>query len=475
MIFYSSAVCGSGKTHQIVNRACELARNGDNVLIVQPTKQLIDRTVEQELLIRPSPPSYAVFHGDKFPGKVAKELMDWLKTFGSSGGHVVFITHQLLPHIPYFPNKRSWNVVIDEAPQVQDHHLLRIPQSHSLLTDHLGLQPFNAVYSRLVCDNAKAITDIAQNKDKDAIFEVLAQAARDVKNANWECYVNTERFGRLLRGEVKDLDIYTVLSPTILSGFRSVFMTSANFRDTALYHLWRERGVEFTEDTDFTRSLRFDHHTNGELIKILYAIDENWSRQRQADKWSECGDKTTLELIAKSAAEVLQDEPFVWQSNKDDAGALRPLFGENLQLPHLPHGLNDYSGVNNIVLLTASNPTPDQYRFLRNQGMGGEEVRRAIYYQNAYQTVLRTSIRDPQNTDPKTIIVPDLSLAEHLHEQFPGSSVERLETGIPASGRQAKVGRPRKHQNDRERKGQHKEKKRLVARVTRIEGTVSSA
>ena len=251
-ITYSSAVCGAGKTHQIVDRACELAAAGNNALIVQPTKQLIDRTVERELLNRPSPPDHKVFHGDIFPGNVAKELMAWINAFGGSGGQIVFITHQLLPHIPYFPNKQDWRVFVDEAPQIHDRQTL-IPQSHTTLTSHLQQEPYNAIYSRLVCRDAGAVTDIAQNTDRDAIFEVLSQAARDVKNPNWECYVNTEDFERLLRGEAKELDIYTVLSPSIFDGFRSVFIASANFRDTTLYHLWRQRGLAFEEDVDFER------------------------------------------------------------------------------------------------------------------------------------------------------------------------------------------------------------------------------
>jgi hypothetical protein len=166
-------------------------------------------------------------------------------------------------------------------------------------------------------------------------------------------------------------------------------------------------------------------------------------------------------LIAKSAGDFLGNRAFVWQANKSDADALRPLFGGNMELPHLAHGLNDYSQINNAILLTASNPTPDQYQFLRNQGMDGDDVRRAIYFHNAYQTILRTSIRDPRNTEPKLIIVPDLPLAEHLQQLFPGSRMERLQTGIPAAGQQGKVGRPRRHRNDSERKAQYRQKTKL--------------
>jgi hypothetical protein len=115
---------------------------------------------------------------------------------------------------------------------------------------------------------------------------------------------------------------------------------------------------------------------------------------------------------------ILSNKPFVWQANKDNSDALRPLFGVNTELPHLAYGLNDYSKINNVVLLTASNPTPDQYRFPKNQGMNVDAVRHAIHFHNAYQTVMRTSIRVPSNTEPKIVIVPDLPLAEHLSSYF---------------------------------------------------------
>ena len=141
---------------------------------------------------------------------------------------------------------------------------------------------------------------------------------------------------------------------------------------------------------------------------------------------------------------------------------LRPLFGGNLELPHLAHGAER--------LLTDQQYSP-AYRIESdtrpisisegNQGMDGNDVRRAIYFHNAYQTVLRTSIRDPHNIEPKLIIVPDLSLSEHLQQLFPGSRIERMATGIPAARRQAKVGRPRRHRNDSERKAQYRQKMKL--------------
>jgi hypothetical protein len=76
---------------------------------------------------------------------------------------------------------------------------------------------------------------------------------------------------------------------------------------------------------------------------------------------------------------------------------------------------------------------------------------------------MRTSIRDPNNHDPKIIIVPDRGLAEYLHSLFPGSRIERIDTGIEML-ESNKVGRPRKHMSNRHRVAhqRHKNKQKKI-------------
>ena len=87
LIHYCSSPCGCGKTHQIVNLASELVKQHKKVLVVQPTRELIDKTVNEELLIRPNPPNYRVIHGGKFLGdkSVALELANHLKSSDDGG------------------------------------------------------------------------------------------------------------------------------------------------------------------------------------------------------------------------------------------------------------------------------------------------------------------------------------------------------------------------------------------------------
>ena len=50
IIKYASAPCGSGKTYNLVKRACNLARRGRRVIIGQPTRDLTDQAWSRKRL-----------------------------------------------------------------------------------------------------------------------------------------------------------------------------------------------------------------------------------------------------------------------------------------------------------------------------------------------------------------------------------------------------------------------------------------
>ena len=196
-------------------------------------------------------------------------------------------------------------------------------------------------------------------------------------------------------------------------------MASANFPDSLIYKLWRHEGIEFKEDSDLSQKLRFQEHSNGALITIKYATELPWSKTLQTRKAQLDDDDSgsVLDAVIEVANAEFQDHPFLWQANKSLAASP---FGSNAQrLPNVPHGLNDYSNIDRICFLSALNPRNDHFRFLTSRGLSNEEVTKAIYCSAVYQSVMRTSIRDPKNSNPKTIIVPDRTAAEYLAKLFP--------------------------------------------------------
>jgi hypothetical protein len=338
--------------------------------------------------------------------------------------------------------------------QVLRYRCHRVPKTHSIITDDIELQPYNATYSQVVPRHRSSLERKGRNKEEDEVLARFSDTIRVLTNRNWETYVNTEQYHRLLAGDIATLAFHSVLTPKIFDGFGSVFMAGANFEDTAIFQLWSGPHV-FERDDEFANGLRFREHQNGSLITIYYGIDSGWSK-KTADKMTEEHDGRNIrERLIDGTKELFRDEQFLWQANKSLDG--NP-FGDNaIRLPNRPHGLNNYSEIHNISFLSALNPTTDHFKFLEMKGLSGNDVRRAIYFQAAYQSIMRTSIRNPEDRHPKRIIVPDRHAAEYLQSKFPGSRIEQLNIGIGAIGTK-RIGRPRKHASNAARVAAQRQK-----------------
>jgi len=279
-IKYCAAPCGSGKTHLIINRACDLVRNHNRVLVLQPTRELIERTVKEEVPARANPPQVRVFHrGTVGDGKVSKALADYVREAPDTP-EIVLATHQVLPHIQHFANKNEWHILVDEALQAVRYQQHRVPQTYNLITDHLDVIQVNAIFGRVTVRDI-VLHEIAKNEDGDEIFETLTETSRILANRYWESFVNLEQYERLRRGEGKVLAFHSVLKPEILAGFAGVFMAGANFEDSAIFKLWSEDGIEFEADSEFAKGLRYSNHPNGDLVTIHYVTEQQWSRKRR--------------------------------------------------------------------------------------------------------------------------------------------------------------------------------------------------
>ncbi len=448
--YFISAPCGSGKTYSLIQRACELAGQGRCVLILQPTKELIRKTIEHFLLPRLNHPPYQIFDGDNIKGSVASMLTEYSRG-ADKAGHIVFSTHQVLPYVRYWADKDQCDVCVDEAPQVLRHNCYEVPNTHKLITDLISMETHNSIYSRVEINKRyqAAMERIAKNKDHDEIYEKFRELSQTLINPHWQSFVNSEHFKKLIDGKNKTLSIHSVLMPSILNGFGSVVMAGANFRDTTVYLLWGQKGIEFQEDKALASKLRFQEHKNGHLITIKYADEKQWSRKRRLTPLKPDNKTTVFDAIVEAAKKEFSGSSFIWQANKRVPNNI--FDGKGERLPNLPHGRNDFSKFNNIVFLSSLNPSSDHFRFLKSQGVSGEEVRRALYLAALYQSVMRTSIRDPDNTEPKKIVVPDYTAALYLQGLFPGSRIEKVETTIVDDGLPKKAGRPRWYQSGKDR------------------------
>ena len=457
IISYFSAPCGAGKTYQIIQRACEIANFCGNVLILMPTKQLINRTVESELLTKDRCPPYKIIYsGSSGRSAAHRELTKHFENPGDAG-QIVFATHQVLPFVRFLANKQNWTVMVDETIQVLVHEHHTIPYNHDIITKHLHLEQHNSIYSK-VSGWGDELVDIGRNPKKDQIFELLSNTARNITNERYESFCDSEKYKQLLNGENDTLAIHSILKPQIFDGFHSVLMAVANFRDTLTYQVWSQRGIRFIEDAEIARSLKFQEHRNGSLATIYYADTKEWSKRRSSTVCNPDSNATVQDLIVQGTKKLFGDGAFLWRANKGDL--IDNPFGSNAkQLSNKPHGLNDFLQFHDIAFLPALNPYPEDIRFMEDSlGLSTADIRRAIFYQDAYQSIMRTSLRVPDNTNPKRIVVPEIGLGRYLQSLLPGSGLVLLETGIPNVGEVRKVGRKRLHESDRDRVNQWRKK-----------------
>jgi hypothetical protein len=449
-IKYCSAPPGSGKTHENASRSRNLAEGFNKVLMIQPTRDLSEKTAEEEL----APFPFRIFHKGTVSGSVAKALADYVAEAPDDVQEVILATHQVLPHIKNFANKDKWHVIVDEELQVVRYDKHEIPRTHDLITKYLAVKSVNSIYGRVDVIDSDAVEEIAKNEDDDEIRETLAGTCRILLNPYWESYVNIEQYEALVRGEGGILAFHSILKPDVLDGFASVFMTSANFEDSQVFKVWGQQGVEFEPDLEFGQRLRYTKHPNGDLVTIYYITDLPWSRKRKETVLED--GETISDRMIKAAKELFTSGPFLWHANK--AVVESPFDPPAQRLPNKPHGLNLFSDFDDIVFLSSLNPTTDHFRFLKTQfGIDGDEVRRFTYLSAAYQAILRTSIRNRESPTPKRILVPDLALVEYLQEMLPGSKVEKLDIGV-IDDAPKKRGRRRKHATNRQRVAQQRQR-----------------
>lgn len=450
MVRYASAPCGGGKTHELVQLASRHVQDGNNVLLLQPTKLLIEKTRVQEFGRLPVPPPVKVFHEDTVGVGVAYQLAEYLAD-PEDRPHVVMATHQALPRIPFLSNASSWHLMIDEVPQVDREQAHIVPSTHPLITDHIQVEQYDGVYGRVMPASLEEVRTIARNQGDDELLDLFSETADVLTTKHWQSFVHIEQFQKLLDGKAKVLSIHSVLMPSLVNKFASVLVAGANVEDTGLFALWSKMGVTFVQDQDFLEGLRYRKHANGHLATIHYALERDWSRHLLEQ---ESNGKSNLQRLGDGAMLIFQGQDFLWQANKSVPNNFFKGCGQ--RLPGCPFGLNQYDTVHDVVFLSALNPSPAHGRFLQSRGMSSEEIERQGYCGIAYQAVMRTSLRDPTDSTPKNIIVPDERLALYLAEMLPGATVVKMETGI--ADQPNKGGRPRLHQNNAEKMSRRRTK-----------------
>jgi hypothetical protein len=464
-----SAPLASGKTTAAIEFAGRAAQVGEKFVIAQPSINLINQSVQQFHERWPNVAVQAIHSG--ITDNVVREISNHTKA--SAVGGVLFVTHAALVQSLYWHRRSEWHLIIDEAPQVVYHTEFILPAKYGVLLPALATAPYNVRYSRLLPGGVRLLEEFADNLGHDQVNALFQEFAAKLASAKWNMFVLNEQWQRFQNGQVTDgkLLVFGLIDPAIFDGFATTTMMSANLERTVAYQHLVESGHEFQSHKAIASKLQYRSHANGNLLTIHYAVEDgHWSKHKRDKEIAIAGETCSInDLIITGTLDLFGDEQFVWLTNKD-IEEKEPFGGRGVRLPHTPHGLNTFSHIHNAAVLAALNPSPALYAFLDEVAhLDGDEVRRAVYHEAAYQAAGRISTRNLADQTPKHVVVADRAAAEALAQLYPGANLTRLPFANLIPQKQT-PGPKRIHASNADRVAAHRRQRKtdLVAQLDQV-------
>lgn len=444
-IHYLSAPAGSGKSFQaILTNGLRMVADGERVVVAMPTKAVIAETMGQLNVTGMNVQvTDVVTHDGCEERSVTSRLMEKLRE-PDNGGEMVFITHEGWKLLPYV-GKLDWNLIVDEVPAVHSSFAPLIDDDLRQLTNQAVF--LSSPYEGLKCLSVSKSPDRALSCDKDT------ENGSKIHKLAWEAFskkslvlvpVDSIEALELSDSEGRKFQAFSLLTPEVVKPFKSVLMLSANFENTLPFHLWSRHGAHFVEDKKLASRLRFQKH-DGRRATISYIIEADWSKRIQDREVGDGSGCTIHQRVVEKVSEFFGDQRFLWVANKRFGDDLFEGNENAIRLPNVSHGLNGYQKVNNVVFLSALNPSPPEFSYFKRLGVTEKQAKAARFHEAVYQGVMRCSLRSQDDSRPVQIIVMDRATAIYLHELLPESTVRKLDW-IPAEDTIKKsAGRPRKH------------------------------
>lgn len=455
-IYYVDALAGAGKTHSAIQHAVWMAGLGRKVAIIQPSKHLIQESYAKAIVMAAKSGRFIPItriDSDTNPANVTGALANHLRYTNPNEGEILFATHSAFLNCPYWHNRDLWAVVIDEIISPIQDMSLKLPQNHHYLTDVLELDNYNAHYSVLRVqedhDKLARFAIMAENKDDDQVHALFETVTTSIYSSHWTLFTQSANWKAIENGSnTKDnLLIYGLLSPRFFEGFVEVTIMGAMFHDSILAKVWQDE-VQFAEHKKIQGALRYQEHGAGNLLTIEYLFDRNWSKSFRN---KELAGKKVFDLALERCAESMTGRDYIFVTNRDAEDYSRKMLATGVRVSNVCHGINEYQHINNAVFLSALNPAPSQFKMLQNLDVSADELSDAGYHQTVYQAIMRTSLRDPANSQPKHIIVPDKRAADYLAKHFKGCTVVRNKHLPVIKQEDVKNGRPKTWVSDEQR------------------------
>ena len=458
IIYTLSAVAGAGKTRVAATYSLDYALRNDRKTIIAGPTVAWARQVEADLkavLSAKSRRSIEVTrldssNTDNVGRAILQHFQDAAALNRRDKGEILVVTQAGYMQCPHFHGAQRWELIVDEIPSSSVNWRMNLPENHRIITDICELEDSDGAYARVrIKKDCKAqLERMEKNVRRDEFWNALRPILSALTSPHWAVEAHVESWHRTISGDVEPypvreaelarypLWLFAQMLPSMVDrNFNCVTIMGAAFDETVLAKIWSAHGVTFKPHPRMTPRLneqddrlpewrdRTQHHPNGRRLRISYIVDGDWSRNKANKPISKEDATTWRERLMRQAEIEFGGQPYLYLVNKSDEGMARECMPSGRELPHSPHGLNDFQHIDRVVIPAACLPSPEHVRFAANQSVSQEELITSMHRLTVYQAVCRSSIRDLTCDRPVEFLVPDETTAKWLANWWPGCTV----------------------------------------------------
>lgn len=425
--------CGAGKTRNtIVPAIRDNIRRGIRTLLVVPSKDL-----QKEYWSHFDVDEITVINSEG--GKI-------LQQYQVADTPVVCLTHQGFLQSPGL-FKDNWDLIIDEAFDPYE----CIPFTTSDSAGRVWTN-FSEVFFWAEPVPKTKPTIKPQPFFKIACVEstppdvIRSDIWRKITNPNYVIRCTWETGTNLMCNETKTTTLYVEVNPQLLEGWSSVWIAAARFESTFM-GAWMD-----ANSIQYNVTKQFETHS---VPAVFHMPTEEF-------KWSK-GCRTAnpnIELDFRNYVNAHRTGKLYYNSNNDS----NTVFVNADKISHNAHGVSAYRSRTDYAFMSAIQPNAGYSNYLKEIcGLSGKQLSFALSGYTAYQLIMRSALREADNTRAVNIFALDTEMLLSVMDLFDPKCYDALPNIQVEDSRTKKVS---KAMTNAERAKKHRDKKKALKAMT---------
>ena len=469
---YLSGPAGSAKSEVLIDYAIYTALNKKEKVIYTIPSIITANEIANRFIEKGYIPHIIHSKNKNCDSSISKLVYEYMKNLYKDAGCVLILTHTSFQNIEYFPptcRQDEWIIIHDEAFDPTVHIELNLSEHKDFIFKWIDRKKTFSIkehlsYIPVTCAeniSKKQLISMVRNVMGDEIYSHLYnyhQAILHTLEKRGELFVHYKYWESFINNTGKKFVATKIVTPVYFSRFKKVIFAGANFEKEILYNVWKDvYDVKWKENYSLKKKLRFDKHYSKVIVNYIFDEENfNWSKYHGNTKYNN-----------KSIFEILSD---LAVSQLDTSKEILFLGNKNSNIPKVEkikvceynnQGLNQYSGIDQVIYTGAFNRAPAYYDFMLFLECH-EYIKPSQTSGHFYQTILRTNIRKNEENSITNIFVPAKNMFAGIEHLFDNIEYRKIETDLAQTMRELCMDKRKKKTplTPRERTQKHRTNKR---------------